>query len=65
MNKYDELIETLKQEYRSSFANPDWNQVGTWSSYVPKDIQKVWQEIPYAYQLLIYHTAFQAYTKSH
>ena len=67
MNDYEKLIATLKKEYESSksVADPDWNQIATWTSYVPKEIKKVWKEIPDETKFLLYFMGLHAYRQGH
>jgi hypothetical protein len=68
MNNYNDLIEELKSAYGStpSVKKPDWNQSSTsWSRHVPEDFRKIWNEIPYETQLIIYHMAGEAYRRSY
>ena len=68
MNNYEKLIEALKSQYgddSKSVKDPDWNQVTSWTGFVPKEIRKAWKDLPYESQLLIYFTAGQAYRQSH
>ncbi len=67
MNDYEEFIEALKKEFSNSKSvmDPDWNQQTSWVGYVPKEVRRIWKDLPYESQLLIYYVGGHAYRNGH
>ena len=65
MDDFENLIKSIESKHGNSksLTDPDWTQVGTWADYVPKEIRKVWTDIPHETRLLLYYMAFEAYRK--
>lgn len=54
MNEYEKLMAALKEQYGNSksVTDPDWNQVTSWTGYVPKEVKKAWKDIPFSWNSL-------------